>query len=418
VSLAAGSGGAASEVGISLRSASGREFVSGTTLAANVDVPPTTYTLRASPGKPGEQVTRSGTSIARVMQLASLTPDDVGFLAIPRPNGTISYLSRADIFEPPFAEGPALVSVDSSSIRYFRPVRGPDDVNADDNIATPNGQSLDLSVHTGNLLKVRASASPRKVTAGKPVSFSASADGGLPGERISFAWQFGDGASADGKSVSHTFKREGTYLARADATGNEDSGGSSPELAITVGNPPHHGGPGSGPPTGGSGNGPSGSGGGNSGGTGSPSNGGGTTTAGPPGAGGTSGSFPSPQVPSTTYGGGYPSTFPQTPSTPTTPSIPTTPQTTTPSTGQAPPAEASPSPTAGLTQVSGTLVASTGAAPPAGAEVGVGSGSPSEPSATSDSGSGSAPLPWIAIAVAALLAAGAAIELRGAMMSR
>src|SRR5262249_56889388 len=136
--------------------------------------------------------------------------------------------------------------------------------------------------------------SRRIVATGRPVSFSASADGGLAGERISFAWQFGDGGSAEGRSVSHTFKRQGTYLVRADATGSEDSGGSSPELAITVGHPSHHGGPGSGPSTGGSGNGPSGSGGGTSGGNGSPPPRRGPPTPGGPRARRTPGPLPHP----------------------------------------------------------------------------------------------------------------------------
>nr|WP_279310407.1 PKD domain-containing protein [Salinibacter ruber] len=56
-----------------------------------------------------------------------------------------------------------------------------------------------------------ARATPEPAAAGAAVQFSAAATGGNP---IAYEWRFGDGASAEAASPTHTYETPGTYTAR------------------------------------------------------------------------------------------------------------------------------------------------------------------------------------------------------------
>ncbi|MCS3703822.1 PKD domain-containing protein [Salinibacter ruber] len=56
-----------------------------------------------------------------------------------------------------------------------------------------------------------ARAAPEPAAAGATVQFSAAATGGNP---IAYEWRFGDGASAEAASPTHTYETPGTYTAR------------------------------------------------------------------------------------------------------------------------------------------------------------------------------------------------------------
>jgi hypothetical protein len=226
----------------------GADFVGASQIAGGGDVAPRTYTLRARPGEPGEQITHGGLSVRGLLRIAGLDPDRIGFVTVPRADGTTAYLPGSDFAEPPpFPEGPALVWVDSNATHLFRPVLGPEDANAADNIATPGGEALALRVSDGALLSVRAEADPDKASVGQRVSFSAAASGALGGEAISYRWDFGEGAGAEGQRVSHAFEAPGSYEVAVTASGSRESGGVSEPLAIVVGNPPEAGGAGASP---------------------------------------------------------------------------------------------------------------------------------------------------------------------------
>ncbi|NUT91413.1 MAG: PKD domain-containing protein, partial [Saccharothrix sp.] len=78
---------------------------------------------------------------------------------------------------------------------------------------------------------VDLSASPTTGTGPLEVDFTASAtdpDGDTP---ISYAWVFGDGGTATGASVSHTYTAPGTFTAKVTAT---DSRGASGSKTVTV----------------------------------------------------------------------------------------------------------------------------------------------------------------------------------------
>ncbi|HTT94208.1 MAG TPA: PKD domain-containing protein [Solirubrobacterales bacterium] len=196
------------------------------------------YVLRAAPGEAGQVITRPGMPVATALSRAGI--GSYGYLTIPRPDGTTAYLPAADFAEPsPFEGGkPALFTVDAGVTRFFRPVTSdPDSVNAEDNISTVGGEPLTVGVHQGDVLTVKATASPTATAAGTPVHFDAAAEGGRGGG-LAFEWSFGDGTAATGRSVEHSFSGSGTYGVRVTATGTDESGGESAPLNIVVGNPP------------------------------------------------------------------------------------------------------------------------------------------------------------------------------------
>ncbi|MGZ4202168.1 MAG: PKD domain-containing protein [Thermoleophilaceae bacterium] len=204
----------------------------------NQDVQPRTYTVKGPSSS--QQVTFGGTSIAKLLQLAGIQDStNIGFLRITRPrDGTFGYLSHDEITNPnAFKDGPALVRVDGDTTHFFRPQRNSKDQNAADNIATTGGAPLVVSAHGGNILKVKAKGNPTTTHAKESVSFSATASGQKKGEKLSYAWHFGDGSKAVGQDVQHTYDTEGGYNAFVVVSGDQDSGGSSDTVTITVGKP-------------------------------------------------------------------------------------------------------------------------------------------------------------------------------------
>ncbi len=195
-----------------------------------------TYRVRAHPDEAGSEFTRTGLPVQ-----TALAGQDYGYLTIPRPNGTTAYLP-GEWFEGEGAfEGgkPAIFSFEEGSTRFVRPLLAnkPEDVNAEDNIATPSGEALTIGVHTGHVVEVTVTPSTTSTTAGSAVWFTASVVGG---GAFNFTWTFGDGSSAEGAEVSHSFSGSGTYLVRATATGTggDESGGESGPVSVVVGDPP------------------------------------------------------------------------------------------------------------------------------------------------------------------------------------
>jgi hypothetical protein len=78
---------------------------------------------------------------------------------------------------------------------------------------------------------VSASASHLKLAAGKPDSFHAVRSDPSPGDVVSFHWNFGDGHSASGASVTHSFVKAGHHHVTVTAT---DLDGFTATASLTV----------------------------------------------------------------------------------------------------------------------------------------------------------------------------------------
>ncbi|MBS1888951.1 MAG: PKD domain-containing protein [Actinobacteria bacterium] len=217
-------------------------FVTEAAIRAATPAESTIYLLRATAGEAGTPTPRRGMPVLAALEASGVPLAGAGYLTVPRPDGSAAYLPMADLAEPsPAFEGgkPALVSIDATSTRFFRPLiaANPNDVNATDNIATVSGEALALGVHRGDILEVHASASPPSTRSGTPVQLTATAAGGLPGESFAYAWNFGDGTGAAGAATSHTFTGSGTFTVRVTVTGTDESGGEA-TIPIVVGTPP------------------------------------------------------------------------------------------------------------------------------------------------------------------------------------
>lgn len=194
--------------------------IPGSRFAAG-DVPPTTYTRRASPGQAGTKVTLRGLSLRALLEQNGVDPDSISFVNIIRGDGSQVTIPQADIADPPpFPEGPALITDDGATTRFFRPVRGRYATNAKDEVyATAATGGLQIYVDGGDV-SVVASVDRPTVSAGRSVTFSASVRYSPPGAQLTFEWDFGDGSPPQsGKRIKHVYEVGGNYQARVSARG-------------------------------------------------------------------------------------------------------------------------------------------------------------------------------------------------------
>ncbi len=115
------------------------------------------------------------------------------------------------------ATGGGAINGSGASVIISWPSAGPKSVTATNSAcasATPGSKSVTISDGSGgppgggNVLGAAFSFTPSSVAAGQTVSFDASASSGGP---TSFSWDFGDGQSASGSQVSHTYAKAGSY---------------------------------------------------------------------------------------------------------------------------------------------------------------------------------------------------------------
>lgn len=211
---------------ISHRDAAAVVDVSGAQIDAAADVRSRSYTLRSSPGSAGRKLTLTGLSIRDLLLVAGFDPDTVPFILIARDDGSLATLRRADFAgRPPFPEGPALVTDEGATTRFFRPVRGPTSVNGRDNILVSNAAGpLDMTVGGGALLAVRAGARPRRTAVGRAVRFSARVRFAPAGAALTYEWRFGDGTSGLGADVRHAYTEEDDFQAQVTVRGSGGTG--------------------------------------------------------------------------------------------------------------------------------------------------------------------------------------------------
>jgi PKD domain len=220
--------------------------LSGQQIAARANVGPRRYTLRATPGTTGRKLTLRGMSVRGLLQLAGLDPDAINFVTIVRENGSLLALTSADLADPPpFPEGPALVTDEGGTTRFFRPVRDLDGTNAEDSILTSSAGPLEISVDGGGLLAIKARPSRRKVRTGESVSFSARVRFPPTGAQLTYQWDFGDGTRAVGSHVTHVYTIAGDMQAQVSVRGTggstarcKTSCGGVATVDVRVGEPP------------------------------------------------------------------------------------------------------------------------------------------------------------------------------------
>jgi hypothetical protein len=210
--------------------------LSGDQIAAGADVPSTSYTKRDRLGS-ATRVQLSGMSIGSVLSRAGIDTSSIRRVAISRTDGSDLVLTRADLSQPsPFKEGPPLITDSGGGTRVFRPVRNARDLNARDDITTFSSGPLLIRVDDATSIPVTASASPTQVRVGRDVKFTAKVQGGPPG--LSYHWDFGDGSTDEGQTVTHSFDVALDQQVQVTVTGNCASFCQGLDsVSVRVGNP-------------------------------------------------------------------------------------------------------------------------------------------------------------------------------------
>ncbi|MEJ7825462.1 MAG: PKD domain-containing protein [Solirubrobacteraceae bacterium] len=230
--LAAGTSSAQAGPGVVLKQGAGSEEIriSGAQIAGAANSGPTSYTDRERPGGPSTKITLRGITIRGLLGLAGIDGGSVNFVQVVGDDGSVLTLRGAEINGGGFPEGPAIVTDEGSTTRFFRPARSAGGTS--ENVPSAPGTPIEVTVDGGSLLSVRATASPRTVKIGQTVRFTASVSARPPGAQISYTWDFGDGTTGSGDSVTHTYSISGDLQASVKAQGR---GGSSQCSSVCAG---------------------------------------------------------------------------------------------------------------------------------------------------------------------------------------
>jgi hypothetical protein len=203
-------------------------------LAGSEDVTGRSYVLRSAGGESTQVVT--GFSLAALVDAAGADPFGFSYLEVQRPAGEVVRLSNDQALDGEgFENGPPVVYATATGTAFLRPSSGPGDLNANDSFEAPQGVTIVL--RKGSSLQVEVEASTLETRPGKPVTFTAEAEGAEAGETITYSWDFDDGSSALGPTATHKFTRRGSYDVLVGVTTPGDSTGATERVTIQVGPP-------------------------------------------------------------------------------------------------------------------------------------------------------------------------------------
>jgi len=197
------------------------KLISGGQISGSADASGT-YNLRERPGDPGKPISLSGLSMRGLLSLAGYNPGAVRFVQIVGGDGSVITVTGPEINSPPFPDGPALVSDNGATTRFVKPSLTSGGTSQ--SVASVPGTPIEMTVEGGSLLSVRATASPSTVKVGQTVTFHASVAFAPPGASFTYEWDFGDGSSASGATVTHQYELSGDFTARVTVHGTGGSG--------------------------------------------------------------------------------------------------------------------------------------------------------------------------------------------------
>lgn len=195
------------------------------------------YTVRDSGG--GQAQRRiEGWPLNRAIVESGIDPFNYSYLEVKVPSGGEIVLSNHQVrSDGAFPDGPpAIFETGGATTGFLRPLSGDDDANAGDEIS--GADPLVIKLRLGSLISVNATASKTEVDPGEEVSFEASVTRAGSGQSLDYRWSFDDGTPRrTGSTVTHTFKRPGSYDVLVGVTAPGDSTGGTDVVTIEVGEP-------------------------------------------------------------------------------------------------------------------------------------------------------------------------------------
>ncbi len=214
-----------------------QQTVALATFAGREDVRARRYAVRDGGGGVATVIV-TGISLGALLDTTGIDPYSFTWVEVARPSGGSVLLTREQLLSADaFPDGPPVVYADGGGLHFLRPSGGKGDANAGDGFLVASG-TLTVTLHTGQLLGVQASASPARVKPGAPVRFTAALARSGAGDRLGWSWIFGDGTPAlrdGGTSVVHRYAAAGTYRALVTVTTPDDPGGASAVVDVVVG---------------------------------------------------------------------------------------------------------------------------------------------------------------------------------------
>lgn len=373
--LAAWSAPALAAISVTLQPTDG-DPVTVSTDGLDPEVDNARYTIRERDGTTHDEWI-TGFSIRQLLEKENMATS-YETVEIPHPNGRTLTFSRKQInsSDPP---PPVVYADDAGVVHFLRPQWG-DEANAQDRFEVSG--TLALALQERSPIEVEVSPSSKEIDAGESVTFEASASGGRTDDYV-YHWDFRDGTTQKERAneVTHVFKKRGEYRVRVTASlPGEHS--EADEVEVVVGEPEE---------------------------SDEKDGGGGTNTTGGANDGASDGSTGGGSTGGGSTGGSYAPSYDPVPYTPapTAPYDPVTP----------PPASSKPAPAPGIATdgsfVEGNLLADAGD-PPSGGIL-ESAARAARAGSSEDSDEGGAGIPEVALSLAAalaLLALGAALELR------
>jgi PKD domain len=193
------------------------------------DVQAREYTVDDGTGE--RRIPITGWSLDRVLDEANVDPYRFADVQVAAAAGLSATLDRSEVTSSgAFPEGPPVFWLEGGEGRFLRPG------SAAGASVLVSGGTLTVSLSRQPELQVTATASPRRVKPGEPVTFTATVSGAVD-EPVELNWYFNDGGEASGPRVTHRFRRPGTYDVLVGATTASDRTGADHTVSVQVGKP-------------------------------------------------------------------------------------------------------------------------------------------------------------------------------------
>lgn len=177
----------------------------------------------------GQTTTRqiNGISLRALLDAVDADPT-FSAVTITRPGGGVVRISRTQIE----AGGQVpVIYAEGGLATFVRPAYATTDRNADDVVSAA---TLTISQVDGTDYNLKAKAAKSTLKVGERVKFTASAVGAA-GQKLVYTWNFNDGTSGRGESVTHQFKKRGYYRVLVSVRGEGETASVSTVVRIQVG---------------------------------------------------------------------------------------------------------------------------------------------------------------------------------------